>query len=54
MKKTLRLKKHEVVKDDKYEGMWRVRSPDGTLSDMFNKTRAKELCFLLSAPVEGP
>ena len=32
-----------VVSDAKYPGvMWRVRSPDGTLSGMVNKTRAKD------------
>lgn len=32
-----------LVEDTKYPGMWRVRYPDGALSDMFNLTRAKAL-----------
>jgi hypothetical protein len=31
-----------VVPDEKHPGMWRVRSPDGGLSDMVNITRAKD------------
>jgi len=31
-----------VVRDDKYPSMWRVRSPDGSLSDMVNLSRAKD------------
>jgi hypothetical protein len=31
----------EIVADDKYPGMWRVRYPDGRLSDMLNRTRAR-------------
>ena len=34
---------NKLVEDTKYPGMWRVRHPDGTLSDMFNLTRAKAL-----------
>ena len=33
---------YSVVPDEKYPGMWRVQSPDGTLSDMVNLTRAKD------------
>jgi hypothetical protein len=29
-----------VVPDDTYPGMWRVRHPDGSLSDMVNRARA--------------
>lgn len=32
----------ELVKDTKYEQMWRIKYDDGTFSDMYNKTRAKE------------
>jgi hypothetical protein len=32
-----------IVADEKYPGvMWRVRRPDGTLTDMVNHTRAKD------------
>jgi hypothetical protein len=30
------------VPDDTYPGMWRVRLPDGKLSDMLNPTRARD------------
>ena len=31
-----------IVEDDRYPGMWRVRMSDGSLSDMVNRTRAKD------------
>ena len=31
-----------VVEDDRYPGMYRVRYPDGRLSDMVNLSRAKD------------
>jgi hypothetical protein len=32
-----------IVEDEKYPGvMWRVEKPDGTLTDMMNRTRAKD------------
>jgi hypothetical protein len=31
-----------VVPDPKYPAMWRVEYPDGRLSDMVNRTRAKD------------
>ena len=31
-----------VVKDETYPTMWRIRLPDGSLSDMVNLTRAKD------------
>lgn len=31
-----------IEPDAKYPGMWRVRSRDGSLSDMVNRTRAKD------------
>ena len=31
-----------VVPDDRYPGMWRVKSRDGELSDMVNLSRAKD------------
>jgi hypothetical protein len=36
-----------IVPDAKYPGvMWRVRYPDGTLSDMVNRSRAKDAAVL--------
>ena len=37
----------EVVPDKTYPGMWRMRWPDGRVSDMANLTRAKDAvaCF---------
>ena len=32
----------EVVPDDKWPGMWRVKMPDGTLTDMVNRPRARD------------
>jgi hypothetical protein len=32
----------EIVPDPQWSGMWRVRLPDGFLSDMVNITRAKD------------
>jgi len=32
----------EIVPDDSYPGMWRIKTPDGTLSDMVNRTRARD------------
>ena len=37
-----------LVQDEKYSTMWRIRLPDGTLSDMVNKTRAKDVATLLA------
>lgn len=35
----------EVVQDETYQTMWRIKYPDGVLSaDMYNKTRAKDHC----------
>jgi hypothetical protein len=33
---------YEVVQDEKYPSMYRVRFPDGTLTEMANLTRAHE------------
>lgn len=33
--------KHSVVEDKKYPGMFRIRFPDGKLSDMANFTRTR-------------
>jgi hypothetical protein len=32
----------EIVEDSKYPGMWRVKKPDGSLTDMVNITRARD------------
>jgi len=32
----------EIVQDAKYPAMWRVRTPDGKLSDMVNRVRARD------------
>ena len=39
-----------IVPDAKHPGMYRVRLPDGSLSDMVNLTRAKDALAWLSAP----
>jgi hypothetical protein len=31
-----------IERDSKYPEMWRVRLPDGNLTDMVNRTRAKD------------
>ena len=37
-----------IVPDKTYPGMWRVLRPDGSLSDMVNKTRAKDVAWGLA------
>jgi hypothetical protein len=37
-----RLSGYEIVQDKRYPTMWRVSQPDGSLSDMVNRTRAKD------------
>jgi hypothetical protein len=32
----------EIVPDDSCPGVWRVRKQDGSLSDMVNRTRARD------------
>ena len=34
----------EIVPDQKYPNMWRIVGCDGSLSDMVNRTRAKDAC----------
>jgi|KBSMisStaDraftv2_1062788.scaffolds.fasta_scaffold74570_4 hypothetical protein len=36
-----------VVVDERYPQMWRVRRPDGSLSDMVNRTRAKDAALAM-------
>ena len=42
----------EIVPDANWPGMWRVRWPDGSLSDMANLTRAKDAAFVIAQ--KGP
>ena len=37
----------EVIPDNEYAGMWRIRWPDGQLSDMVNLSRAKDAAMVL-------
>jgi len=41
------IKKAKLLQDKTYPSMWRVKWPDGEVSDMVNKTRAKDAirCF---------
>ena len=32
----------EIVPEDRYPGMWRIRTQDGSLSDMVNRARARD------------
>jgi hypothetical protein len=38
----------QVVPDAKWPGMWRVCLPDGRLTDMVNRTRAKDAALALA------
>jgi hypothetical protein len=42
----------EIIPDANWPGMWRVRWPDGSLSDMANLTRAKDAAFVIAQ--KGP
>ena len=37
-----------IIQDDKYPQMWRVKLPDGSISDMVNLTRAKDAAISLA------
>jgi hypothetical protein len=37
-----------IVPDDKYPAMWRVRLPDGRLTDMVNRTRAMDAAIAIA------
>jgi hypothetical protein len=37
-----------IEPDSEWPGMWRVRLPDGSLSDMTNRTRAKDAAQLVA------
>jgi hypothetical protein len=47
-----RASKFKVVSDAAYPGMYRVRCPDGRLSDMVNLTRANEAARVLNKDAE--
>lgn len=32
----------EIIQEARWPGMWRVKRPDGTLTDMVNRTRARD------------
>lgn len=36
------VKQLEILQDEDYLGLWRIKYADGTISDMFNKVRAKD------------
>jgi hypothetical protein len=38
-----------VVPDEKHSGMWRIKWPDGSTSDMVNLARAKDAALTLCA-----
>jgi hypothetical protein len=38
----------EVVPDSRWPNMWRVRSTDGSLSDMVNLARAKDAAIAIA------
>jgi len=43
-----------VVQDKKYQTMWRVKLPDGTLTDMVNLSRAKDAATLIAGREGDP
>lgn len=42
----------QLLQDKQYPGMWRVRRPDGSLSDMVNFDRAKDAALGLVESLE--
>jgi hypothetical protein len=42
-----------IERDSVYPQMWRVRRPDGSLSDMVNLTRAKDAALDVAEGIEG-
>ena len=38
---------YSVVLDEKYPSMWLIRRPDGSLSDMVNRARAKDAAMAM-------
>jgi hypothetical protein len=47
-----RRKALQIERDSKYPQMWRVRLPDGTLTDMVNLTRAKDAALDIAEGIE--
>jgi hypothetical protein len=46
---------YSIVPDKRYPQMWRVRHPNGSLSDMINRTRAKDAAMaMLGKDIKGP
>jgi hypothetical protein len=43
-----RRKMLRIVPDEEYPGMWRVEFSDGKLSDMVNRTRAKDAAISIA------
>jgi len=37
-----------IEQDSTYSTMWRIRKPDGTLTNMVNRTRAKDAALLIA------
>jgi hypothetical protein len=44
-----RLSGYSVVPDEQYPSMWRIRRPDGSSSDMVNRSRAKDAAMTMLA-----
>jgi hypothetical protein len=42
-----RLSGYSIVPDEKYPQMWRVKHPNGRLSDMVNRIRAKDAAMAM-------
>jgi hypothetical protein len=40
-----------IVRDEKYPQVWRVKMPDGRLSDLCNRTRIKDAALSLASVV---
>jgi hypothetical protein len=40
-----RCKVAEIIEDGEWPNMWRVKLPDDSISDMVNRTRAKDAAF---------
>jgi hypothetical protein len=50
-----RLSGYSVVPDEQYPTMWRVKRPDGSLSDMVNLPRAKDAAMaMLGRDLKAP
>jgi hypothetical protein len=43
----------QIERDAKYPQMWRVRLPDGSLSDMVNQARAKDAALDIAQGIEA-